>query len=474
MKVLLIQPKDSMENYAPKRPLLAQAYLAAALEKAGHKVAILDLRVRKVEKRFNSVLKEFNPDVLCISLASLTLEHAFDIMKKVKSQNPKTIVIAGGPEVTTLSESILPKSDVDFVVVGEGDFVLPKFLEKYEKNEDWKSIPGLGYKEEGKITINPRELPENLDDIPFPAWHLFNLKDYNKNPKRIQLPIMTARGCPHKCIFCTIPSIFVKYRYRSPKNVVDEIEYVNKRFGIDDFQVMDDNIGLFKDRVIGICDDIIKRKLKIRWVVGQGLTANSVNKDMMVKMSESGCTMVSIGVESVHDDVLANIKKPSRISTIENAIKICKEAGIKVKGFFIIGLPGSTFKKELDSIEIFKRTGIDMPRYSHAVPMPQTELYEWAKKNAKPVMDIETSHTKASQTLGTLKTEAEEMGIVYETDDFPKEERIKAYRICTSEAEKWTLQNMLGKPLGYLAWKLSRYNFIRYYGEKIVDRLGIF
>ena len=132
-------------------------------------------------------------------------------------------------------------------------------------------------------------------------------------------------------------------------------------------------------------------------------------------------------------------------------------------------------QKELDTINFFKRTGIDMPRYSHAVPMPQTELYEWAKKYAKPLMDIETSHMHASQTLGTLKASVEDAhGIVYETDDFTKEERIKAYQICMSEAEKWTLQNMLGKHLGYIAWRISRYNAIRYYGEKIVDRLGIF
>jgi len=238
---------------------------------------------------------------------------------------------------------------------------------------------------------------------------------------------------------------------------------------------MDDNIGLIKERVIGICDDIIKRKLKIKWIVGQGLTANSVNKEMMMKMKEAGCNLVSIGIESVHDDVLANIKKPSRIATIENAIMICKEAKIKVKGFFIIGLPGSTLQKEIDSIEFFKRTGIEMPRYSHAVPMPQTELYEWAKKYSRPVMDLESSHTQSSQTLGTLKSSVEDSyGIVYETDDFTKEERIKAYKICTSEAEKWTLQNMLGKTLGYIAWKLSRSNKIRYYGEKVIDRLGFF
>ena len=454
MKVLLIQPKDTFENYAPKRPLLAQAYLGAALEKANHEVKIADLRIKKVEKHFKNLLDEFNPDVICISLASLTLKHAFSIMEEAKSHNPKTIIIAGGPEVTTLSESILPKSNVDFVVKGDGDFVLTEFLDKFEKNKEWKNIPGLGYKEGGKITINEREIRDNIDDIPIPAWHLFDLSDYSRNIKKIQLPIMTARGCPHKCIFCTIPSIFVKYRSRSPKAVVDELEHIYKTLGVDNFQILDDNFGLLKDRVIEICNEIISRKLKIRWIVGQGLTANSVNREMMIKMKEAGCNMVSIGIENVHDDVLANIHKPSRIAKIEEAIKICKEAKIKVKGFFIIGLPGSTYQKEVDSIEFFKKTGIDMPRYSHAVPMPKTELYKWVQENAKPVMDIEKSHTEASQTLGTLKTTEEDAaGIVYETDDFTKEERMKAYKICTEEAEKWTLQNIFGKPLGYIAWR---------------------
>ena len=476
MKILMTQPKDIVGNYRPKRPLLAQAYIAAALEKAGHEVKILDMRIKGVEEGFESTLKSFNPDVVTFSLASLTVKNAFNQMKIVKRYNSNAMIVAGGPEVTTLAESILPKSYVDFIMVGEGEFVFPEFLEKYQNDKDWKSVPGLGYKENDKIIINERELRDDIDSIPFPAWHLFDLKKYNRNIKRIKFPVMTARGCPHKCIFCTIPAVFVRYRYRSPKNVVDELEYIHKKFGTTQFQILDDNFGFIKNRVIEICNEIIRRKLKIKWTVGQGITAASVNKEMMQKMKEAGCTLISMGIESVHDDVLRKMKKPANVEVIVKAIKICKEVGIKIKAFFIVGLPGSTYEKELASINFFKKHRIDIPRFSNPVPMPQTELYEWAKENSIPVIPIEESHYEASHTLGTQTTgkEYEYANIVYETEDFPKELRLKAYLHCTAEADKWVLQNMFGDYLGYVAWKMSRIRILRSYGEKILDRMSIF
>ena len=119
MRVLLVQPTDSVGNYAPKRPLLAQAYLGAALDKAGHEVKIMDLRSKRAAKRFDKEVKNFNAQVICLSLASLTLKNGFEIMEKAKEQNPDAIVIAGGPEVTSLAKDILPKSQVDFIIVGE-------------------------------------------------------------------------------------------------------------------------------------------------------------------------------------------------------------------------------------------------------------------------------------------------------------------------------------------------------------------
>ena len=478
MKILLTQPKDIVGNYRPKRPTMAQAYIGAALEKFGHEVKILDMRLEGVEDEFESTLKSFNPNVVCFSLASLTVKNAFKQMELVKKYNKNAIIVAGGPEVTTLAESILPKSHVDFIVIGEGEFVFPEFLEKYQKNGDWKSVSGLGYKEDGKMIINERELRDDLDNIPFPAWHLFDLNKYNKNISRIKFPIMTARGCPHDCIFCTIPAVYVKYRARSPENVVDELEYVHNKFGTTNFQVLDDNFAYINKRAIGICNEIIKRGLnkKIKWTIGQGLTAASVTKELAFKMKEAGCTLVSMGVESVHEDVLRKMKKPANLYVLEKAIKILKEAEIKIKAFFIVGLPGSTYDKEIDSVAFFKRYKIDIPRYSNPVPMPQTELYDWAKENSTPVIPIEESHYEASHTLGTQTTgkEYEYANIVYETEDFPKEERLKAYLYCNSEADKWVLQNLFGKSPGYVAWKLSKISKLRYYGEKVLDRMDIF
>lgn len=478
MRILLIQPKDIVGNYTPKRPLMAQAYLGAALEKAGHIVKILDMRLDGLEKEFEPTLNLFNPDVVCFSLASLTVKNAFIQMDLVKKHNPDAIIVAGGPEVTTLAESILPKSYVDFIIVGEGEYVFPEFLEKYQKNQDWKSVPGLGYKENDRMIINERQLRDDLDSIPFPAWHLSDLEKYNKNIKRIKFPVMTARGCPHECIFCTIPAVYVKYRYRSPKNVVDELEYIHNKYGTTNFQILDDNFAYVNKRAIGICDEIITRGLnkKIKWTIGQGLTAASVTKELAFKMKEAGCTLVSIGIESIHEDVLRKMKKPANLYVIEKAIKILKEAGIKIKAFFIVGLPGSTYDKEVDSVAFFKRYNIDIPRYSNPVPMPQTELYDWAKENSIPVIPIEQSHYEATHTLGTQLAGKEyiDANIVYETKDFSKEERLKAYLYCTSEADKWVLQNMFGKPLGYIAWKLSKIRLLRHYGEKVLDRMDIF
>ena len=475
MKILIIQPKDIVGNYRPKRPLMAQGYIGAALEKKGHEVKILDMRLKGVEEQFEQTLMDFNPDIVCFSLAALTVRIAFKQMEIVKKHNPNSIIVAGGPEVTTLAESILPKSHVDFIIIGEGEFVFPEFLEKYQNNQDWKSVPGLGYKEDGKMIINERELRDDLDNIPFPAWHLFDLKKYNRNISRIKLPIMNARGCPHKCTFCTIPAVYVNYRYRSPKNVVDELEYMNKTFGTKEFQILDDNFAFYHKRAIEICDEIIKRNLNIKWTIGQGLTAASLTRELAFKLKQAGCTLVSMGIESIHEDVLRKMKKPANIAIIEKAVKYCKEAGIKIKAFFIIGLPGSTYQKEIDSIEFFKKNKIDLPRYSNAVPMPQTELYDWAKENSKPVIPIEQAHYEASHTLGTQTTgkEYELANIVYETEDFSKEERLKAYLYCTSQADKWILQNMFTKPLGYIAWKLSRITTLRYYGEKVISRLDI-
>ncbi len=482
MRILLIQPKDTIGNYTPKRPLLAQAYLGAVLEKAGHEVKILDMRLKGVEDQFDSTLKTFNPEVVCFSLASLTVKHGFELMQKVKSYNSSTLIIAGGPEVTTLSESILPKYFVDFIIIGEGEFVFPEFLKKYQynqDNQDWKSVPGLGYKENGITILNDREIRDDLDNIPFPAWHLFDLNRYKRNVSRIKFPVMTARGCPHECIFCTIPAVYVKYRYRSPKNVVDELEYINNKYGTTQFQILDDNFAYINKRAIEICDEIIKRGLnkRIKWTIGQGLTAASVTRDLAFKMKEAGCTLVSIGIESIHEDVLRKMKKPANLYVIEKAIKILKEAEIKIKAFFIVGLPGSTYDKEIDSVYFFKRYNIDIPRYSNPVPMPQTELYDWALENSIPVIPIEQSHYEATHTLGTQiagKEDYMDANIVYETEDFSKEERLKAYTYCTSEADKWVLQNMFGKPLGYVAWKLSKVRTLRYYGEKVLDRMDIF
>ena len=156
----------------------------------------------------------------------------------------------------------------------------------YNKRKEWKKVGGLGYKVSGKIFLNKNPEGYNINDLPFPDWCIFPLKSYKRVVSRIEFPIQTARGCPHQCIFCSVPIILPKYMMKSPKKIVDEIEQTHKKFHTRKFQIQDDNFALSKQRVLDICDEIINRRLKIKWSVSQGFTAQSGSYELFKKMKE--------------------------------------------------------------------------------------------------------------------------------------------------------------------------------------------
>lgn len=472
MKILLVQPSDKTLNYSPKRPVLWAAYVAATLKKNNHEVKFFDSRLKEYqEKQFIGLLKDYNPDFVCFSVVALTHNCTFEYMNLVgKYSNAK--IIAGGPEVTIYPEDFLKIGLIDFIFIGDADISFPKFLKAYNKREEWEKVGGLGYKINGKIFLNKSPEEYDINDLPFPDWDIFPLKSYKKNTSRIEFPIQTARGCPHKCIFCFSPIILPKYIVKSPKRVVDEIEQIYKKYNTKKFQIQDDNFALSKQRVFDICDEIIKRKLKIKWSVAQGFTAQSGTYELFKKMKEAGCTTVGIGVESTDEEILRFIKKPVTLQQIKDSFINAKKAGITTKGFFIVGLPGSTYEKEMKNIKFFKEAGIDVPRFGNVMTYPKTELMEWAKKNAKSLIDFEKARNITSENVASSTDTGMLIKPVYETDDFTKEERMKAFIKCNEEAEKWALQNLFGKSIGYIAWKFSKIKFIRNFGEKIMDSIG--
>ena len=472
MKILLVQPSDKTLNYSPKRPVLWAAYVSATLKKDGHDVKFFDSRLKKYnEENFVELLKYFNPDFVCFSVVALTHDCTFKYMNFVGKYSDAK-VIAGGPEVTIYPEDFLKMDIIDFIFIGDADISFPKFLKAYNKREEWGKIGGFGYKGGSKTFLNKKAEDYNIDSLPFPDWDVFPLASYKRNTSSIEFPIQTARGCPHKCVFCFSPIILPKYMAKSPKRVVDEIEQIYKKFHIKKFQIQDDNFALSKQRVFDICDEMIKRKLKLKWSVAQGFTAQSGSYELFKKMKEAGCTTVGIGVESADEEVLRLIKKPATLPQIKDAFINAKKAGIRTKGFFIVGLPGSNYEKEIKNIKFFKEVGIDIPRFGNVMTYPKTELVEWAKKNAKSLIDFEKARNITSENVASSADTGMLIKPVYETDDFTEEERMQAFIKCNEEAEKWALQNLFGRYVGSIAWRFSRIKFVRGLGEKILDLIG--
>ncbi|MBD3310419.1 radical SAM protein [Candidatus Woesearchaeota archaeon] len=464
MRVLLVQPEDIAQNYIPKRPTLGIGYLAAVLEK-DHEVRIFDARLRK--ERFENILKEFKPQLVGYTLTSLVLKQAKELMQKAKTMLPGVTNVIGGPEVTLLVEKMLSPEYVDFAVAGEGEHSFRELVSRLEKGKDYEDIKGLAYKRDGKIISNPHEYIQVLDKLPFPAWHLFSLKNYRKDPSKIKFAIMTSRGCPYHCSFCDSTKINGNYRVRSASNVVDELEFMHKRYGARSFQFMDDNFAIHRDRVAEICDEIIRRGLNITWVVGQGFLPSRGDYEIFKKMKDSGCIVVYFGIESADDEVLRNIRKPFTVEQARKAIKAAKKAGLIVKAPFISGLPGATYEKERKYIDFFRETGIDMPKMGQLIPFPGTDMYDWVKENAKLLVPIESIHTDFSQTKGALGTDL--IRPAFETEDFPLKDRIKVYKEFTEESKKYILQKNFGRPLGYLLYMGSRIRLMRYLGVKMLD-----
>jgi len=477
MKVLLIQPKDIAQNYIPKRPVMGLGYLAGSLLFFGHEVKIIDMRIKKYDiKYFKKVLEEFKPEFVGITITALTIKHSEEIIKYTKMFSIAKIIV-GGSEVSLTPKKILENINIDFIITHEGDITFPTFINQYinhHNNNYWKKIPGLGYIEKGKIIINPPKEIRDLDSLSTPAWHLFPLKKYNKNISKIEFPILSSRGCPFTCMFCDSTKINGNYRIRSSKNVVDEIEWLKNKFGTKNFQFLDDNFALKQERVIKICNEMIKRKLNMKWVVGQGFVASKARKDVFNKMKEAGCHTIYFGIESSDDEVLKFIRKPATVQQIKEAIYLAKKAKLIVKAPFISGLPKATYEKEKKYIEFFKETGIDMPRMATAIPFPNTDLYNWVKNNAKPIGKLETAHTRFSHTRGSLDTDLFQPA--YETEDFTEEERTSIMKEFQEESEKWMLYNYLkrfvgksiAKPLSFIGFWLSRNRFIRKIGIKII------
>ncbi len=374
--------KSALKGIIAPRPFVSMAELAASILAASADCKILDLQIS--EKPYQEIVEtidNYKPDFIGITFTTLLFEEAEKISKFIKEKYPKITIIAGGVHSSIYPEEVAKSPFIDIVVYGEGDVT----LQEIAKGVPLKNIKGIVYKTAaGIIKKNlARELIQDLDSLPMPAWHLFNPSIY-MNPKAIakESPvgtIGTSRGCVYGCVYCNKSVFGRKFRAKSVKRVVDEFELL-KKSGFNEVHVWDDMFATDLNRAKEICLEIIKRNLNLTWQLECGVRVNSVDLEFFKLAKKAGCYKVAFGFESGNDYILKTINKGATTEQARNAVKWAKEAGMETSGFFMLGLPEDTIETMEQTIDFACSLDLDYAKATILVPLPSTPIFEEFEK----------------------------------------------------------------------------------------------
>ncbi|NLO03555.1 MAG: B12-binding domain-containing radical SAM protein [Bacteroidales bacterium] len=381
MKVLLVfAPYKFMKNITSNQFPLGLGYLAAYLRSKDIEVKIADLRHDK-KKKFLNLLNEYNPDIVGISCMTPNQNEAYGIARTVKNSLKNSLVILGGVHATFMYDEILrTQKDIDIVAIGEGEITLFELCRAHDDGlsiTKLSDIRGIAFRNNGNIVVTPaREKIENPDDLPWPAFDLVALPDIETYfTKSRDLPVLTSRGCPFKCAFCSTSVMHgQKYRKREPAKIVDELEYFKNKFNIKSFSIVDDTFTVDKERTKKICYDIIRRNLGINW--GCSARVDTLSPDMIKVMKKAGCRGLFFGIESLNDEILKKIKKGFTSKKAVRMVKMALEEGLIVDTSFILGLPGDNLKNTGKIYDFVKKYKINGRVLTNTLQiLPGTDMY---------------------------------------------------------------------------------------------------
>jgi len=313
-------------------------------------------------------------------------------------------------------------NDIDYITRGEGETVLPDLLSALQEQKDLASVKGLTYKKTGAIISNEdAHLINDLDTIPLPAYHLLKMNLYNR------YNIITGRGCPYNCSYCASNVIFGrKVRYRSPKIVMDEIEYLLHNYGNKRFWFSDDTFTANKQYVHTLLDEIISRNVQIEWSCMTRV--NSVSKDLLYRMKGAGCSYISYGIESGNPRMLRQMNKRISIDDIEKALILTKESGIDTYLFFLVGNIGENWDSIKDSYRLIRKTKPTGASFAIVIPLPGTRMFDdLIDKKLISIDTIEWDHLFAKIPGGNYEDYA--ASLASQWCDLTHDELIKACKI---------------------------------------------
>jgi anaerobic magnesium-protoporphyrin IX monomethyl ester cyclase len=396
MKILLSRPYNT-ESFTIVPPL-GLGYLVTSLLKNGISGTIFDCVKEKTgPDEFIEILKKEKPTVVGFTLFSSDLFEAKAYLTKVKEYNPKIITVLGGPHPSTMPLETFDfyKGLLDFAFAGEAEIGFPLLIKEILKGRTFqermlKKIPGLIWKQNGVVKINPPHYVTNLDTLGFPSWNIIKPETYPHAPlggfaRRFPVGyILSSRACPFNCTFCSAKAVHGHvFRQRSLSHVMKEVRYLVKKRGIKELHILDDNFTIHKDFVKDFCRSVIREKLNFSWNCSNGIRLDRVDEETLFLMKKAGCYSVSVGIESGSSRILKHMKKNLTKETINQQIDIIRKVGLEVTGLFILGYPAETKKDILDTISFAKSLDINKASFNSFVPLPGSEMWEYLRKKKR-------------------------------------------------------------------------------------------
>jgi len=407
MQVALLNP-----TYYTSRSLglsygepLGLAYIASIiLAKSHHQVRLIDsvglntdfkmingiMRIGLKDDEVIDLILSTNCDVIGISLiGSMYAAEILEFISKFKKIRPDIPIIVGGTHATFEYEDVMVKAPIDIIVYGEGEGTIIELLNCMENSSDIGAIKGIIYRNGDKLIKTESRNPEPIDDLPWPARHLLPMHNYLKNKayyyflQKPQATIITSRACPYNCIFCSTTMFWKReYRSRNPVDVVDEIEFLQKEYGVQEIGINDDCFLGNKKRVELICDELVKRNLGITYQIPPGVNLSLLDEGLLEKLKQSGLYVISPQIESGNPQTVKYIRKNIDLEKGKRIMKKANQLGMWTQTNIIIGFPDETLNDIKTSIRYAEKLKVDQVNYILPILFPHTDLHkDYLNKN---------------------------------------------------------------------------------------------
>ena len=370
---------DQAEKTLQVYPALGIMYIAAVLRQEGFPVEILDAHVFDLYgPAFQKAVQDAKPHIIGFTSTTVGWPNVVEAARLAREACPDALIIVGGPQLQIYPRESLTFPWIDMAVTGDGEDTIVEIVKRYDGGDSLSDILGTCVRVDGEIVLNPpRPWSRKLDDIPFPAVDLTPWDKYHA--LTIEKPffnMITTRGCPYKCSYCSQVYAGDTIRYRSPDNVLEEMEIYVKKYGAREIIMFDETFTVKKSRVLKICQGIKERKLKFGF--DMRTRVDCVDEEMLIALKEAGCKRIHFGIESGSPRILKAMNKGITVEKIRETVTLAKKIGFSTRGFFMIGYLDEDMDTYQETINLSRELPLDWASYSITTPLPHTGLYREA------------------------------------------------------------------------------------------------